>query len=538
MIGAALRTGTAQVDLLTGRVEHGGYALGAVLVQLRFADVPIGQVEISGDHRSAFGAALARSITRVHAERAMRIATASWVALTSRRSSFSVEDAFRLTRDTSGRTADAAADGDPRITIAICSRHRAEKLTRALTALAPMLGKGDELLVVLNATPGDEAHAAIDPRCFPRVRFVVEPRLGLGWARNRALVECATDLIVFTDDDCLPESNWVDSLRSLFARNPEADLATGLIEPLMLETPTQWLFERYGGFARNYSRRWIRAPQARSVAGAVGNVGEYGAGANLAFRRRLIDRIGAFDVALGPGTASGAGDDLEFIFRALKHGRLLAIEPRASVRHEDRRDLPGLESQIEGWSRGFSCAIASATRTFPEERAAYRLLRARIAVLHHARRALLSPRARRLAFLELLGMRAAGARYARAQREAAGIALATPSTALDAASIAQCAGRAARSEPAKGASSVTVDFSDIGQTAWVGSGVESLCVAIPAAGSSATLVAVPVVNGAVGPDRALDRVLDVAGAAVIRSDWQAAVAGARQLLQASAASLP
>jgi glycosyltransferase involved in cell wall biosynthesis len=520
--------------LLTRRVAHGGDALGTVLVQLRFADIPIGQVEV--DHGPAFWTSLARSITPAHAERALRIATASWVTLTSRRSSFSVEGAFRLTHDGNSRAAGAGADGEPSVTIAICSRHRTAELARALTAIVPLLGKRDELLVVLNAAVGDAAHAAIDPGCFPRARFVVEPRLGLGWARNRALVECATDLIAFTDDDCLPESHWLESLRMLFARNPEVDLATGLIEPMTLETPAQWLFERYGGFARNYSRRWIRAPNARTIAGAVGNVGEYGAGANLAFRRRLIDQIGAFDVALGPGTASNAGDDLEFIFRALKHGRLLAIDPRASVRHEHRRDHRGLESQIEGWSRGFSCAIASATRTFPEEHIAYQFLRARIAVLHHARRALLSPHARRLACLELIGMRAAGARYSRAQREAARMAETTPSTALDASSIARCA-RGAAHGPPKTTSCVTVDFDDIRQTVRTGRDVDCLSVVIPQIAGLSGVVDVPVVNGSVGPDRALDTVLDVAGAEVIGADWQAAVVRARRLLHDTAVSL-
>jgi len=525
-------------------VDLGGDATGSWLVQLRIAGTPIGQVESAGVPVAAIGESLARSITSAHADRALRLAVAAWITGAPRAAAFTVDRAFGLVLEMVQERAQEQAQSLTGLTIALCSRDRPEQLSRALSAIAPNLRPCDELLVVLNATERDAA-SSIDQRHFPRARFVVEPRPGLGWARNRALVEYRSDVILFTDDDCIPDAAWLDAHRSLFARNPDIDVATGLIEPLVLETPAQRLFEQYGGFARHYLRRWIHAPHTASIASAVGNVGEYGAGANLAFRRRLVDRIGAFDVALGPGTASGAGDDLEFLFRSLKHGGLLAIEPRAVVRHEHRRTMPDLESQIEGWSRGFSCAIASATRTFPEERHAYLLLRARIAALYHARRAVFAPRVRRLALAELSGLRGAARRYARARDEASEIARRIVSPALDASSIglraADAAGARRSAHTARHASGrateVTMELAEIHAAIVVGDDIDAVSVSIPHEGRQPTVVSVPVRNGVVGHDRLIDAVIADAGSAIIRGDWQDAVRSTHRLLTDAARAL-
>lgn len=44
-------------------------------------------------------------------------------------------------------------------------------------------------------------------------------------------------------------------------------------------------------------------------------------GWNMAFRRNVVDVGGGFDVALGPGTKSGAvSEDLDFVYRVCNSG--------------------------------------------------------------------------------------------------------------------------------------------------------------------------------------------------------------------------
>ena len=89
-------------------------------------------------------------------------------------------------------------------TVAICTHNRAQLVTRAIE---PAVAQGQacqaEVLVVDNAstddTPAVLARMARD--AAPTLRVVREPRLGLSAARNRALVEASTDIVVFLDGD-------------------------------------------------------------------------------------------------------------------------------------------------------------------------------------------------------------------------------------------------------------------------------------------------------------------------------------------------
>lgn len=404
---------------------------------LRCGGVPIGHAHIAtaGSHTAVDR--IAAALTRAHAERALAVAVRAWMrrygrADVFRSDAFTVPDAFEALRGDienerlSVMSHDAGVSS-PRITVAICSRDRPQQLARAVEATLATLGPHDEMLVVLNA-PTD-IDGSFDRNRFPSVRVVVEYRPGLSWARNRAIAEFRGDVLLFTDDDCVPEAHWVAAQRALFARNPDVDVVTGLVEPLTLETPAQRLFEDYGGFPRNYSRRWVSA----SSPGEAGRqVGDLGVGANVGIRRRVFDTLGPFDAALGPGTLSCAGDDIEYLFRVLKSGMLVACEPRASLQHEHRRDLSGLHSQISGWSRGFSCAMSRSSIAYPDERRSLAIHRTRIAAFHHARRALLSPQIRSLAVRELLEMRGSKAHYFRSRAMAGVLAEQHDSPANDA----------------------------------------------------------------------------------------------------------
>lgn len=408
---------------------------GNILALLRCGGTPIGQASITLRGLTPPGVVIANALTFAHAERALTLALGAWVRRTGNADAATVTGAFAALREEfadeqSNILSLSPGQSAPRISVAICSRDRPQQLARAVDAVRGTLGPHDELLVVLNA-PSDSARS-FDRDRFPTVRVVEEYRPGLSWARNRAIAEFHGDVLLFTDDDCVPDAQWVAAHRALFARNPDVDVVTGLVEPLVLDTPAQQLFEAYGGFPRTYTRRWIMAPDQRSIAGLVGNVGEFGVGANLAVRRRVFDSIGPFDAALGPGTICRAGDDAEYLFRALKSGMLLGIEPRAVVRHEHRRSMDALTKQVAGWSRGFACAMARSTLAFPEERNAFSALRLRIGLFHHVRRALRYPKLRQLAITELQEMRGALACYENARVTANRLSAAHSSSTEDA----------------------------------------------------------------------------------------------------------
>jgi GT2 family glycosyltransferase len=262
---------------------------------------------------------------------------------------------------------DAAPPALPSLTIAVCTRDRPGLLADTLVSAAR--GAGDSDVLVVDNAPSDDRTEALVRTRFPGARYVVEPEVGLSRARNRALRTSTSEVVAFTDDDVVVDAGWATAIRRTFHGAPELATLTGLVAPWSVANPAEAWFEAYGGFGRGYLRRWIVADDALApLAWQFGNTGLYGTGANLAVRRESALALGGFDAALGAGTPSAGGEDLEFLFRTVKAGAVLAYDPAALIWHRHRTTTDELLAQIESWGSGMQGHLARTVRAYPEER--------------------------------------------------------------------------------------------------------------------------------------------------------------------------
>jgi glycosyltransferase involved in cell wall biosynthesis len=212
-----------------------------------------------------------------------------------------------------------------------------------------------------------------------RIRVIREARPGISAARNAGISAATGEIIAFTDDDVLVEPGWLRAIGSRFTNDPNLDAVTGLILPAEMETPAQIWFERYyGGFSgeRTFSPltlraatgpKWLRGSRVvlQDAAGdhvrefAVYGAGAYGAGANMAFRRSKLLRLGAFDLALGTGTPARGGEDLAMLIQILWEGGAVGYEPAAVAHHRHRREVEELLNQLKGNGLGFTAMLTS-----------------------------------------------------------------------------------------------------------------------------------------------------------------------------------
>ncbi|MEP9410712.1 MAG: glycosyltransferase [Candidatus Brocadia sp.] len=260
----------------------------------------------------------------------------------------------------------------PLVTVAVCTRNRIADLARCLDSLCRLDYPKLDILVVDNA-PDSNATEQLVHTMYPKARYVCEPRPGLDWARNRAVIESSGEIIAYTDDDVVVDSGWIKAIAAVFAENAEVMAVTGLVVPYELETEAQILFERCGGFGRGFERKWCRVDieSGERAAALHGSTGKYGTGANMAYRRGLFYQIGYFDTALDVGTVTGGGGDLEMFFRVLKAGYALVYEPGAIVRHCHRRNYAQLRAQLATWGTAFYAYIACGILAYPDERVAF-----------------------------------------------------------------------------------------------------------------------------------------------------------------------
>lgn len=222
------------------------------------------------------------------------------------------------------------------LSVIVCTYNRAESLRQTLQALKRQSAPANESLEVLvidnrstdhtKTVIEQEAHSSRWP-----IRYLYEPRQGKSYALNRGVEEARGAWVLLTDDDVVPESGWAQTLVQV-AQAHQADVIGGRILPLWAHRPPEWLTDdTIRPLVWSMLALLDYGPEPLVIR-APGNLQLYGS--NLAIRRTLIDRIGAFRTDLGPlGTTPRRGEDSEWLNRALAAGGTLAYAPQAIVYH-------------------------------------------------------------------------------------------------------------------------------------------------------------------------------------------------------------
>jgi glycosyltransferase involved in cell wall biosynthesis len=238
------------------------------------------------------------------------------------------------------------------ISLVICTRDRPQALDRCLASLPSQNRRPDQVVVVDNASRTDETRQVTERH---RVIYLREDRPGLDIARNRGAAVSRGDIVAYTDDDTVLHPSWLRRIEDAFGAK-EIWAVTGLTFPAELETEAQCIFEKVWSFDRGFQRRDF-GPLFYSNTRKLGSpVWEIGAGANMAFRREVFDKIGGFDERLDVGAAGCSGDS-EFWNRILHAGGVCRYEPGAVIYHFHRRTLEGLRAQIRAYMRGHIAAL-------------------------------------------------------------------------------------------------------------------------------------------------------------------------------------
>jgi glycosyltransferase involved in cell wall biosynthesis len=237
-------------------------------------------------------------------------------------------------------------------TVVICTRDRPHELARCLAGLPQQSRPPDEVVVVDNASAGLETR---DVALAAGAHYIREDRPGLDIARNAGLLAARSDVVAYTDDDTELHPQWLARLLAAFDAD-EVMAVTGLVLPAALDTEAQWLFQDGWGFGRGFVRtdfgpEFYRASRPRGCP-----TWEFGAGANMAFRRTVRDAVGLFDERLDVGAAGCSGDS-EYWYRIVAAGWTCRYEPSAVVFHHHRTQLAGLRRQIFHYMRGHVAAL-------------------------------------------------------------------------------------------------------------------------------------------------------------------------------------
>jgi len=178
-----------------------------------------------------------------------------------------------------------------------------------------MPAKQFEVIVV---DDGSEDHTAkvcdmIQPE-LSSLRYVsTGANIGLANAANLGVNSAKGNLVLFTDDDCIPQEDWVERMRVALERE---DIVAGAVE-----SPTS----NYIKLCHNISQFHCFMP-GRKVEWV-----DFVAGANVGFNRSVLEELGGFE------QNRRNCPDTEFILRARMKGYRIFFADNAIITHDPAR---------------------------------------------------------------------------------------------------------------------------------------------------------------------------------------------------------
>lgn len=214
----------------------------------------------------------------------------------------------------------------PAVDAIICTRNRADKIAHAVESVLACEHPDFRLTVIDQSTDG-ATHEALEALLARDTRLVYHHSdlPGLSRAYNTAVSLTSSEILAFTDDDCVVPTDWVTTIAAAFANDPDADLLYGQVLPLTTLPDDNSLIP------------WlpIEAPERM---GPDSRFRVFGMGANFAARRRLFERIGPFDEVLGGGGALRSSQDFDMAYRTWRGGSVIVLRPEVQIRHDGRRE--------------------------------------------------------------------------------------------------------------------------------------------------------------------------------------------------------
>lgn len=214
-----------------------------------------------------------------------------------------------------------------RASVAICTHNRGSDTMQAIESLL----KGDadaasyEILVIDNCST-DHTKVLFESMDFPaHVRYVYESRLGLSFARNRAIEEAEGEIVMFLDDDALASTSWIREVVKIFDMDAAIGCVGGKITPIWEGGKPDWIPDDFVSMYSilDFSNEIVEMSDPHIPFGA-----------NVSFRKSIFKEIKPFRTDLGRiGKNLLSGEETDLIGRVRAKYKIY-YNPYAAVEHK------------------------------------------------------------------------------------------------------------------------------------------------------------------------------------------------------------
>ena len=226
------------------------------------------------------------------------------------------------------------------VSAVICTRNRPDKIGNAVESVLANTYPNFDLTIIDQSTNDEtEATVRLIGERDGRIRYQRMNKSGLSRAYNQAIASTTGPIIVFTDDDCLVLSDWIEKIVAAFDEQRDGQLMYGQVVPAYPEDG--------GGELTPFLR--IDKPERLD---RENGFRVFGMGANFAARRTLFERSGMFDEVLGGGGPLKSSQDFDLAYRAYRRNAAILLRPEVIVRHDGRREREDWPALLRAYGFG------------------------------------------------------------------------------------------------------------------------------------------------------------------------------------------
>ena len=197
------------------------------------------------------------------------------------------------------------------VSIIVATFNGASRIGNCLDALLSQSGGRDaEILVVNDGSTDDTADVVAS---YPGIHLITQSNAGPAAARNRGVLEARGAIVLFTDDDCVPMSDWLTAMIEPF-RNPDVVGVKGIYRTRQRRLVARFVQLEY----EDKYRLMMNLP-------SIDFIDTYSAG----FRRDRFLEMNGYDTTFPLACA----EDIELSYRMSARGWVMKFVPAAVVYH-------------------------------------------------------------------------------------------------------------------------------------------------------------------------------------------------------------
>lgn len=241
------------------------------------------------------------------------------------------------------------SDGRLTATVVVPTRNRGELIGETIQALLKLRCDALDILVVDQSTDDVTGQTVVAVAGGDaRVRYRRSNTIGSSAARNAGALVSRTDIVAYTDDDCIVTDGWLQALLQGFADPQVVGVYGRLLPHAATERTGTEVGLKDAGVKETYR---VRTPPWH-----------IGHGGNMAFRRDALLAAGGFDPLLGAGCLLRSGEDADIAYRLLAKGHSLVYAPAALAYHKHWKSWGAQKRMERAYGIGMGAQVAKHVR--------------------------------------------------------------------------------------------------------------------------------------------------------------------------------